>query len=731
MKRTVLAIAALLSIASYSNAQETQQDTTRTSIFSVVEVLDEAVATAEKSRVVYRLDRQKVSGNANLAASGGTAVDVLKSIPSVQVNADGELSYRGSTGFLVYVDGRQSVLEGTQALQQIAAANIEDIEIITTPSARYKTEGDVGIINIVTRKQDQSGFSGSLNASGSTIGSWNGDALMNLRKGASRWYLGLTATQQKGRSDFRQDRKAVVDDYVTESLSDGERFSCNSSYIARLGYELNLKSHRLLFEAQTGVTEVARGGDLKYDEYRTLEGQPINDALYDSKDCYSNEKRLAQLSADYDWKINERGDNLSFRSRFRYDWYALEYTESNMFDQSGARYEGTRGYEDEAHWDIDVALAYDLNYRPTGKAEFGYQLTSYSEFGDYSIKYWNREVKDFQWQDHLAAPFWYRRQLHSLYAMATDKFGPLSVETGVRGEMTDDRMHFEHTYTSRDIRRWNLFPSAHISYEAPGRNIFSAGYSYRVARPGIWELEPYITYEDYYTKKTGNPDIRPEYIHSAEIGYRKHFGGENVLSVTGFWRQRSDVRERIRTAYRPEPGVTLDSLVNAGNDRTVGLEASATVKPMSWWRMTMNGSIFHYRFVSAFVGSTDASIMSSGFSMMNNFNIGRTTRLQFDANYVGPRVISQGKEKGYVYFDLAVRQPLMKNRLSASLVFHDMFRTARYHSSRISPTLISETFVRPKYPHVVLSLTYNFNSAGNKEKTGAVSSGAVFEGKDF
>ena len=731
MKRTILAIAALLSIASYSNAQETQQDTTRTSIFSVVEVLDEAVATAEKSRVVYRLDRQKLSGNANLAASGGTAVDVLKSIPSVQVNADGELSYRGSTGFLVYVDGRQSVLEGTQALQQIAAANIEDIEIITTPSARYKTEGDVGIINIVTRKQDQSGFSGSLNASGSTIGSWNGDALMNLRKGASRWYLGLTATQQKGRSDFRQDRKAIVDDYVTESLSDGERFSCNSSYIARLGYELNLKSHRLLFEAQAGVTEVARGGDLKYDEYRTLEGQPINDALYDSKDRYSNEKRLAQLSADYDWKINERGDNLSFRSRFRYDWYALEYTESNMFDQSGARYEGTRGYEDEAHWDIDVALAYDLNYRPTGKAEFGYQLTSYSEFGDYSIKYWNREVKDFQWQDHLAAPFWYRRQLHSLYAMATDKFGPLSVEAGVRGEMTDDRMHFEHTYTSRDIRRWNLFPSAHISYEAPGRNIFSAGYSYRVARPGIWELEPYITYEDYYTKKTGNPDIRPEYIHSAEIGYRKHFGGENVLSVTGFWRQRSDVRERIRTAYRPEPGVTLDSLVNAGNDRTVGLEASATVKPMSWWRMTMNGSIFHYRFVSTFVGSTDASIMSSGFSMMNNFNIGRTTRLQFDANYVGPRVISQGKEKGYVYFDLAVRQPLMKNRLSASLVFHDMFRTARYHSSRISPTLVSDTFVRPKYPHVVLALTYNFNSAGNKEKTGAVSSGALFEGKDF
>lgn len=734
MKRTFIIILALIVSAFTSAAQETSTDTSQVSIFSVVEVLDEAVTTAEKSRVVYRLDRQKVSGNANLSASGGTAVDVLRSIPSVQVNSEGELSYRGSTGFLVYVDGRQSVLEGTQALQQISAANIEDIEIITTPSARYKTEGDVGIINIVTRKLDQSGFSASLNASGSTIGSWNGDALMNLRKGPSRWYLGLTGTRQKGRSDFRQDRKAIVDDYVTKSLSDGERFSCNSSYIARLGYELNLNSHRILFEAQTGVTEVARGGDLKYDEYRTLAGATINDALYDSKDRYSNEKRLAQLSADYDWKINERGDNLSFRSRFRYDWYALEYTESNMFDESGARYEGTRGYEDEAHWDIDAALAYDLHYRPSGKAEFGYQLTSYSEFGDYSIKHWNRDIKDFQWQthqDHLAAPFWYRRQLHSLYAMATDKFGPLSVEAGLRGEMTDDRMHFEHTYTSRDIRRWNLFPSAHLSYEAPGRNIISAGYSYRVARPGIWELEPYITYEDYYTKKTGNPDIRPEYIHSAEIGYRKHFGGENVFSVTGFWRQRTDVRERIRTAYRPEPGVTLDSLVNAGNDRTLGIEASATVKPLSWWRLAVNGSVYHYRFISTFAGSSDASIISSGFSMMNNFNLGRTTRMQFDANYVGPRVISQGREKGYIYFDLAVRQALMKSRLAASLVFHDMFRTAKYYSSRISPTLVSETFVRPKYPHIVLSLTYTFNSSGNKEKSGAVSSGAMFEGKDF
>lgn len=730
MNRLNLALSMLFLLsATVVSAQELESQVDTSSIFSVVEVLDEAVMSAEKNRVVFRLDRQKLSGAASLSADGGTAVDVLRSIPSIQVDAEGGVSFRGSTGFLVYIDGHQSVLEGAQALQQISAALIEDIEIITTPSAKYRTEGDVGIINIITKKRDETGTSGIFNVSGSTIGSWNGDALLNFRKGANRWYAGLSASQLKGRSDFDQEKTTIFEDYITTSLSDGIRHSCNSSYIAKLGYELNLENHRLLFEAQTGMAETARGGDLMYDEERS-QGCLVMNAVYSSFDRYSNQKRLAQMAADYDWKINERGDNLSLRTRFRYDWYALEYTESNMFDNDGSRYEGTRGYENEKHWDIDMALNYDLNYRETGKAEFGYQLTSYSEFGDYSIKYWDREIMDYEWQDDLYAPFWYRRQLHSAYAMLTDRFGPVSLNAGIRAEHTNDKMHIAVKDASRDIKRWNLFPSAHISYEAPKRNMISAGYSYRVARPGIWELEPYITYEDYYTKKIGNPDIRPEYIHSAEISYRKRFSSDNSLSFTGFYRHRSDVRERVRVAY--EPGVTLDSLINAGKDHTVGLEANATVKPLRWWNMVVNGSVYSYRFFSSFEGCSDNSVLSYTASMINNFTLGKTTKMQFDANVIGPRVLSQGREEGYFYFSLAVRQQILKNRLSASLVAHDIFRTARYNNHLTSPTLISTTHVRPVYPNIVLSLTYTFNAEGqHKESNGAVSTGTLFEGKDF
>ena len=690
--------------------------------------LQEVVVSGEKSRVVYKLDRQKISGNSSLLASGGTAVDILKSTPSIRVDADGGISFRGSSGFLVFVNNKPSPLEGTQALEQIAAANIEDIEIITTPSARYRTDGDVGIINIITKTQSDEGFQGSVNLSGSTIGTWNTDILLGHKKGSNRFYAGIAASEIKRKSDFDQTKTTIVDDYKTTSISDGERFGAVASYLGRLGWEFNKNGHTLLVELQGGMAKNSSGGNMSYDEHRAKGDVVINDNLYNSRDRYSNEKHIAQIMTDYSWKINERGDRLSINGRLRYDPYALEYTESNMFEQSGTRYEGTRGYENEHHWDFDGGANYELNYSETGKAELGYQYTSYSEHGDYNIKYWDRAMKDFDWQEDLHAPFFYRRQIHSAYLMLTDKFGPVTIDAGVRADRTIDELTISVKDADRYIKRLELFPSTHLSYEAPGKNFFSFGYSYRINRPGIWKLEPYITYEDYYTKKIGNPDIKPEYIHSAELGYRKVIAEENTIAVTGFYRHRRGVTDNVRVAH--EPGVTLDSLVNAGNDRTFGVEAMINIKNTRWWRMTINGSVFDYKFTSRYEGSTDNANTSYTASMINNFTLGKTTQMQFDANVVGPTVLTQGREEAYCYFDLAIRQILLKNKLSVSLVVHDMFRTAKYDNYRISKTLQSKTYIKPRYPNIMLSLGYTFNSK-QKQHSGKVSTGAMFEGKDF
>ena len=390
-------------------------------------------------------------------------------------------------------------------MEQIPASTVADIEIITTPSARYKTDGDAGIINIVTKRQTGEGLSGAVGMAGSTLGAWNGDVLLAYRKGPHRWYVGGTGAEIRGKSDFGQQKTTIVDDYTTTSDADGTRHSNNASYIGRFGWEYGSRRHRLSLEFQGGDTKNARGGDMGYYEHRMQGTNVINDAFYDSHDRYSNEKQLAQLLADYSFRLNERGDRISITGRLRYDWYALEYTESNMFDTTGARYEGTRGYEKEHHWDFDGSAVYEMNYREQGKLEIGYQYTSYSEHGDYNITYWDRAAQDFQWQDDLYAPFFYRRQIHSLYAMLNDRIGPVAFDAGLRADNTLDELAISVAGADRDISRLELFPSLHASYEAPHGNTFSVGYSYRTNRPGIWQLEPYITYEDYYQNWKADP----------------------------------------------------------------------------------------------------------------------------------------------------------------------------------------------------------------------------------
>ena len=682
------------------------------------EGLREVTVTGEKNRIVYKLDRQQISASSSVTASGGTAVDILSGLPSVLVDSDGNLSFRGSTRFLVYVDGKPSPLKGTSALQQIPAASVEDIEILTTPSARYRTDGDAGIINITTKKSSSDQWSGLFTTTGSTLGTWGIDGTLNYRKGRNNWYAGGTLQQLKGRSEFTQEKMTDVMGVKTTSISDGERWSRNGTYVGRAGWQYSDgRKHNLSLDLQAGRTDYWRGGDMQYS---------ANGSLFDSHDRYNLMKDLFQVSLDYVWRPDDKNE-IAIQNRFRYDSYSIEYTESNMFDPDGNRYEGTRGYEEEHHWDCDGSLTWKLRYREDGSLEAGYQYTTYSEHGGYRIKYWDREAAQFDWQEDLATPFYYRRQVHSLYAMIREQVGKFSFDAGLRGDRVIDLMDIDIAGASRDIKRFNLFPSAHLQYDAGKAGSFRAGYSYRTNRPGIWQLEPYITYEDYYTKKIGNPDILPEYSHSGELGWNKSFGKGNSLSVTAYYRHRRDITDWIRTAY--EPGVTLDQIVNAGNQRETGFELAGVWHPASWWTSSAAGSVFDYRFISRNEACTDARGFYYQANWINSFQASKTTRIQFDAYAVGPKILTQGREKAYAYFNLGLRQQMLKDRVTLSAVVHDVFHTARYLNIRSAPGLVSRTLVRPKYPNVVISLTYNFNSSDHKASS--ASSSNLFEGKDF
>ena len=687
---------------------------------------DGAVLAGEKNPVTYKLDRQSISASAAVTASGGTALDILSTSPSVQVDAEGNVALRGSSSFLVYVDGKPSPLEGAEALQNIPAATVDNIEVITTPSARYKTDGDAGIINITTKRSRESGWSGLLSTSGSNQGTYSLDAVLNYQTGSHNFYFGGTKQEIKSRSDFHQEKTTDVSGVQTKSIADGERLTNSITNTLKAGWQYNDGTHHnLSLDFLYGMTKRWRGGDMSYAVDRSCQDLGPTHEEYDSRDRYSNSKDLFQAALSYVWTINSRS-SVILGNRFRYDSFSREYTESNMISPSGERQEGTRGYEDEHHWDCDGSLTYKLGYGENGHLEAGYQYTTYSEHGDFSFKEWDRAAGDFIWRDDIHTDFYYRRQVHSLYAMTDDRVGRFSYDAGIRADRVLDYTDITIEGSSRDIKRFDIFPSAHASYDMGRVGTISAGYSYRTIRPGIWNLEPYITYEDYYTRKIGNPDIRPQYIHSAELSWRKSLKGGNSVSVTGFYRHAKDVTDWVRRPYAP--GITLDSLVNAGSQTERGLELSAVLKPAKWWTSTINGYLFDLDFMAGCGLCSDRSSWTYQANWINTFSVFRDMKAQLDAHLVGPKVLSQGDEKAYAYADLALRKPLLKDRLTLSLVSRDVFHTARYYSTRYADGLLSVTRIRPKYPNILLGITYNFKSS--KHKSSAVTSD-LFDGQGF
>ena len=683
-------------------------------------LMQEVSINGQRQRISYRLDRQRIDASQVLTAQGGTAFDVLRAVPGVVVDADGSLSFRGSQEFLVYVDGKPSPLSGTEALQMIGAASIKNIEILTTPSAKYKTDGDVGIINIVTKRSETEGWDVSVNGTASTWRTLSLDTKINYRTGHHNIYVGGQGSDIHNKSQFEQEKTTSAKGVSVTSFADGTRFRDFRTYIGQGGYEFNDGWHRLNIDLQGGRTINPRGGDMTY-------LTNLSPDLLDSHDRYKLTKKLFQTAIDYTWKLNERGDEININNRFRYDRFSEEYTESNMFDLNGVRQEGTRGYETEHHWDCDGALSYKLHYRQTGILEVGYQYTTYSEHGDYRICYWDLPWQEFVWQDDLYAPFYYRRQTHSPYAQVNDRIGPLQFDAGLRIDNVIDEMDLP-TITSRYKKYTEFYPSTHLAYTTNKAGTFTLGYSRRTNRPGIWKLEPYITYEDYHTRIIGNPDLKSEYIHSLELSWRKMFG-QTQVTATVYTRRRTGVVDYIRRAY--DVGVTLDSIINAGNGWRKGLELQVVTKPTKWWQLTANGDLSLHNFRAKYEGCTSTHNTTGTIGWINNFRLAKNTALQFDGHFVSGHHLTQGWETAYVYFDLAARQSLLQGKLQLGLVAHDLFHTARYHSLRTSNLMSSETWVRPTYPNIVFSVSYHFRQPSAKAKEGALSKEAEFVGKDF
>lgn len=668
--------------------------------------LAEVVVSGEQRQVVYKLDKRVISPGMNLMTTG-TAVDLLENAPSIRVDVEGNVSLRGSGNFAVYIDGKPSIYSGTQGLQQVPSSQIENIEIITNPSARHDATGDVGIINIVMKKRFQHSLSGVVNVLGSTELSNNINFLINKQNKTSQWYLGAGRNQPIRKSDFEQEKTTIVNDTTTLSHSTGPRKGDNYIYFVRAGGSYTLGQTELNLNLQGGYDKFTRTGNLAYAEQRSTNGAIFETGAYNSRDYYDLYGSYYQGDLGFSHKFNDHGHKLTGSFFVRYEGDPMEYFQSDLFNEKQERQQGHRAWEDEHRWTIRGNLDYTLPYSPTGSLDAGYQYFSYLEDGDYTMHFWDPLKKEFYNREDIYNTFYFQRGIHSIYTILSQSFGHFNAQAGLRGEHTHQVLRSSIPGSERTVNRFELFPSLHTSYNFPQKNTLAFSYSYRTTRPELYYMEPYITYRDYYTAEIGNPDIRPEYIHSFELNYKKDLG-EHTLSSSIFYRNRKDKIERLRVPYHS--GVTLDSMANVGHDYSLGLELNGQFKITRFWNATVNGNLYHYKVVNDFNSYKETS--TNYDLMINNlFQVLKNTRVQLDGNFVGPSVTTQGRSDAYWYMNLAVRQQWMQNKLSTTLSFRDIFHTAKYKNDINTANLRSITRITPGYPVITLTLSYSFNSS--------------------
>jgi outer membrane receptor protein involved in Fe transport len=691
------------------------------------QTLSEVVVTGRKRQIVYKLDKQVIEAAEFLSAAGGTAADILMQTPSIRVDAEGEITFRGSSGFKVYINGKPGSLSGAAALEQISAEQIDHIEVLTTPSARNDADGAAGIININTKKSGVEGWSGMVNLMGSSVWSRNMDLLLALRKKNFRWQLSGEASRRFVLSDYDQLKTITTPELLTIDHSKGKRKRHTAWYYLQSSFDWMKENTTWTAAVTGGYRDRLRGGELHYeDTYESgITGEKTNGS-FNGKDFVNLYEYHFRGDLGVEHHFPGRKDHKLTASLYGlYENDAMEYFHTDLWDMQGNQVQGHRAWEYEYRFTGQINADYVYPFSAeTGKFEAGYQLFTYTEDGDYHIEMFDPGQNLFVRRDDLYNKFLFRRDIHALYTMVSNSYSRIGYQLGLRGEYTYRKLGNNFEWAQNTRRRFDWFPSVHLSYSLNNNAQLRAAYTRRITQPELFYMEPYVVYVDYNTAQKGNPHIKPEYTNSIELGYHLNFNN-NTFSTSLFHRARKDKIERLRIPYHTS--VTLDSMANVGNDYSTGIDLSATLQLKRFWNLDANTSFYHYLIDNQFKIDNDEKSWNWQLAVNNNFDIAKNTRMRIETYYVGPMVSTQGRVDGFFYLNFTVRQQLMKRRMTASLVVRDIFSTAEYIYKRAGEGMESLSKIYPNSPLFTVSMSYTFNNFRSQQKAESVNHD-MFEG---
>ncbi|MBW6477787.1 MAG: TonB-dependent receptor [Bacteroidales bacterium] len=709
--------------------------------------LSEVQVTAAAALFRSEADRRIFNVENMTVAEGGTAIQLLETLPSVQVDEEGNLSLRGSGNILIYINGRPTNLSSDDTesiLEQYPANAIKEVELITNPSARYEAEGVGGIINIILKEQRLQGFNGQVNLSSGTGNKYTGGINLNLRQGDwnfftnySYQYREMWEINNSYRENFVPGLTPVLDqDYYTENWNQG--------HLLRFGTEYFINPNSSL-RAYTNINARSRDRERIYN-IRSMSPSMDLDSMY-IRLLEEDQNRINyEAGADYGWQ-NDNGRR--FRASATYAWDnqdRIEYFDQTYYDSNMQPIDDRHAdqfYERPLSGSMLVLQAdFEENIGENMRLETG--LRSEMRFDDRSQNFGQFNSQTENYQDivlngiPVSNAFTYERNIHAAYVSFTDNRGALSYQIGLRGEYTDTeawqdyglRSGFLDDENFQPVRDtvttdsyFRLFPSVFLNYRISDNQDIQASYSRRIRRPGTGNMMPFLNAQDFFNLRLGNPYLQPASTNNFEINYIRAW--ENYMVTGGvFHRYTTDAHSRLFVLFNQGSMVTWS---NANTTNATGVEL---INYFTWndnFDATLTANYFYSQVSSEVEGrSFSNESYSWTLSLMGNKNFPGIFSTQVSANYWGPRVIPQGMIRSVFSMNIGLRRNVFNNQGTVSLNVSDVFNTRRFSLETNGNDFLQEREFYRESRVLTLSFTWRFRDY--RDRNGSRNGGNGFEG---
>ncbi len=648
-------------------------------------LLEELEISGERVTTMHKVDRQVYETSQYQSSEGGTATDVLRNLPSVSMNSEGGIMVRGATGFVVLLNGKPIQSDVSMLLNQLPANAIQNIEVITAPSAKYDSEGKAGIINIITTRNATDGVFAQVNAK---IGMpsiepydnkenpvrYGGDFTINYRK--DKWDLSLGGSYQRNDLSGRRegDVWTEIGDKRTQFPSDGERSFVETNYSGRLAIGFHPdENNDFNFGFYAGKRSKDRLADIYYNNtnYRLPGGEQIGsfdyynhnlrirtgDFVLGSIDYAHTFENKSKLSASYLYEYTLLGGPTTSQN-LDYDWPEGQEIYNDEYNTNDNPLHGTR-------FNID----YEWKPWEMGQLSMGYQYRNLDHKGDFLYEAYNFDTDEWETVYEYSSNLNLKRKIHSGYLDFAGEKGKWNYGAGLRIEAMDRQLDFLSSVPGSQTEVLNydyvkLFPSANLQYTVKDDLKLKAAYSKRVERTTTFKMNPFKEKEHSETLEQGDANLLPEFIDLVEFGFIKDFEDHSVFGNV-YYRNTQNVINRVNTV---DSDTVLNRIyTNVGNGEAFGLELGADLKLSDWWKLNVGGNIYHYAIDGMFnVSEINTSAWQHSFNINTTFDVTSTLSIQWTLNYLSDRITAQGVDTRFYSPNLTVKKSFFDDRFTVT-----------------------------------------------------------------